>query len=132
MKWAVVLTVTMVLAAFVLRAVQTRRQVAAAAAAPASAPQALDLGAGDVFTARTQELTRTLAISGGLRAATSAVVKAKVASEIKSLTVREGDTVKAGQVIGVVGKTGFATGPHLHVEIRVNGTVIDPTPYVRP
>ena len=65
-----------------------------------SAPLALELGSADVLVARTQPMTRTLSISGGLKAATSAVVKAKVASELTSLTVREGDVVKAGQIIG--------------------------------
>lgn len=61
---------------------------------------ALELSASDVLTAREVELTRSIAVSGGLKAANSAVVKAKVAAEIESLTVREGDPVKAGQVIG--------------------------------
>lgn len=61
---------------------------------------ALELSPSDVLTARPIELTRSIAVSGGLKAANSAVVKAKVAAEIESLTVREGDPVQAGQVIG--------------------------------
>jgi membrane fusion protein, multidrug efflux system len=108
MKWALVLVVLAVLAGLVARAVKQRKQVAAAAAVSASAPAAMELGSADAFVARMQELTRTLAISGGLKAANSAVVKAKIASEIKSLGVREGDTVKAGQVIGQLDTTEFA------------------------
>jgi lysostaphin len=40
--------------------------------------------------------------------------------------VAEGDLVKAGQVIGSVGSTGVATGPHLHYALYVHGTAIDP------
>jgi murein DD-endopeptidase MepM/ murein hydrolase activator NlpD len=44
-------------------------------------------------------------------------------SEIK---VKEGDTVKRGQEIGLSGGTGRATGPHLHVAVRWQGTYLDP------
>ena len=99
-KWLVIVLVVAVIAAFALRAVKQRRAQVAAAAAPASAAPALDLGTADVTTARTLELSRTLPLSGGLKAVNSAVVKARVAAEVKTLTVREGDAVKAGQVIG--------------------------------
>lgn len=44
--------------------------------------------------------------------------------------VKKGDVVKAGDVIAAVGSTGNSTGPHLHLEIRVNGEHIDPQQYL--
>ncbi len=44
--------------------------------------------------------------------------------------VKIGERVKLGQTIGYVGMTGYSTGPHLHYEIHLNGTPIDPEKYL--
>ncbi|MBP5988868.1 MAG: efflux RND transporter periplasmic adaptor subunit [Piscinibacter sp.] len=99
LKWIVPLLVVLALVVGVLRALDKRRNEQAAAA-PARETLALDLAPGDVVTAKRATLARTLEVSGGLKAVNSAVVKAKVAAELRTLTVREGDRVRAGQVIG--------------------------------
>jgi murein DD-endopeptidase MepM/ murein hydrolase activator NlpD len=45
--------------------------------------------------------------------------------------VEEGVWVEKGQIIGKVGKTGRASGPHVHFEIRKNNKAVDPLPYLR-
>jgi murein DD-endopeptidase MepM/ murein hydrolase activator NlpD len=48
-----------------------------------------------------------------------------------ALMVREGDLVLAGQRIGSVGTTGRSTGPHLHFEVRLNGTPQNPARFLQ-
>lgn len=99
LKWILPLLAVLLVGVGVLRALDKRR-TEQAAAAPARETLSLDLAPADVVVAKTVPLARTLEVSGGLKAVNTALVKAKVAAELRVLSVREGDRVKAGQVIG--------------------------------
>ncbi len=49
----------------------------------------------------------------------------------RDVYVSVGEHVEAGQVIAECGSTGASTGPHLHFEVRENGTKVDPVPYIK-
>lgn len=47
-------------------------------------------------------------------------------AHLSATNVREGDVVKAGEIVGAVGASGRVTGPHLHWTVRANGARVDP------
>jgi RND family efflux transporter MFP subunit len=103
LRWLLPLLAVLLLAALIARTIAARR-----AEAPPAAPKAtiaLELATSDIVAARTVPLARTLEVSGGLKAVNSAIVKARIAAEVKTLTVREGDSVKAGQRLGTLDTT---------------------------
>lgn len=108
-KWMVALLVILVLAAVVGRALVARKaqQQTLAESSAAKAVPVVELAASDVARAQTRELAQGLPITGALKAVNSASLKARVAGELQGLTVREGDTVQAGQVIARIEATEY-------------------------
>ena len=78
-------------------------------AAKTSAPAApvIELSASDVVQVQNMDMVLGLPVSGTLKASQSAMVKARVVGELLELTVREGDVVKAGQVIARIDPTEY-------------------------
>jgi murein DD-endopeptidase MepM/ murein hydrolase activator NlpD len=51
---------------------------------------------------------------------------------LSAYSVKVGQSVHQGDLIGIMGSTGMSTGSHLHFELRVNSTPVDPMPYLPP
>jgi len=94
-------------AAGIGRVLGARRAQQAQAAAVPKTSTTLELAGEDLLTVAKAEFTRTLEVSGSLVAVNSAFVKARVAAEVKSVAVREGDAVRAGQVLAQLDTTEF-------------------------
>jgi RND family efflux transporter MFP subunit len=108
-KWLAAGLVLLLIAFSVVRALSARKaqQEAVTQASVAKAQTVVELAATDVVKAETRELAQGLPLSGSLKAVNSAVVKARAAGELQGLTLREGDVVKAGQVIARVDATEY-------------------------
>ena len=102
-KWIVILAVVIGVTAGVLRALKAREEKQARATEAAAAllvPPVFELAASDVYTVAPLTLSQTLPITGTVTAPQSATIKASVAGTVVDWRVREGETVKTGQVLG--------------------------------
>ena len=87
------------LAAGVASGILKKQRPAAAAPTIAQAPATMEFLASDVTQVQARDLRRLLPLTGSLRAFHQASVKAKVAGEVREVLVREGEAVKAGQIL---------------------------------
>ena len=101
LKWLLIVLVVAAAAVAIGRALSARKaqQEAITAAAAAQQVMGVELAQSDVVKAQMLDITQGLAVSGSLKAFNSAIVKARVSGELQGLIVREGDFVKAGQII---------------------------------
>jgi len=108
MKWTLAGLIVALLLAGALRTLTARqaRQAALEAQQAAQSTQVgIQLAASDLVQAKSLELQQTILISGPVNAVNTAILKARVPGELQNLTVREGDTVRAGQVLARIDPT---------------------------
>jgi RND family efflux transporter MFP subunit len=105
--WLLAAVLLLAVGAYAARGLLMRRPAAPGPVAASAPAPMMELAAGDVVRAARAELVAQLVVTGGLKAVDSAVVKAKVAAEVKSLAVREGDRVQAGQLLGHLDDTEY-------------------------
>ena len=109
LKWALTALLLCALAAGVWQAglIPRSQQAPLETRATQRSQTVVELAGTDVVRVKTRELAQGVPISGALKAANTALVKARVAGELQGLTVREGDTVKAGQIIARIDSTEY-------------------------
>ncbi len=107
LPWIIAAIVLALVASGVLRGlrIEQARQGALAEAERAKANAVYQLAASDVLTVAQQQLPLGLPISGTVQAVNTATIKARVAGEIQQLSLRDGDSVQAGQVVAKVDNT---------------------------
>ena len=71
-------------------------------------------------------LTREFTVYGKTVAIDHGGGVVSLSMHLSQITVKEGQKVSRGQIIGLSGDTGYALGPHLHLSVRINGVSIDP------
>ena len=98
-KRIIIALVVIALAGGIWRALSAKRTQQLAASDAAQTQGQIEFSQNDVFTAEVREITQGLAVSGTVKALNYAVIKARVAGEVKEIKVREGDSVTAGQVL---------------------------------
>jgi RND family efflux transporter MFP subunit len=106
-RWIVIGVIVLALVAGVIRAMSNKRAQQAAASAPTSAVTQVELTNTDVLKAELRDITQGLAVSGTVKAVNYAVIKARVTGELKEVVAREGDAVKAGDVLARIDPTEY-------------------------
>ena len=107
-KWLLLIALVLGIALGVTRALGKRKATNEAAMAAAESLQktpTYTLSPTDVVAVQSIELTQTVALSGSVDALQTAAIKARTAGEIQGLTKREGDPVKAGEVVARIDST---------------------------
>jgi RND family efflux transporter MFP subunit len=105
--WILFAIATAVLLAGGMRWMNQRQTAPTAVKTQVPTASTIELGAGDVVQVQTMDMVLGLPVSGTLKASQSAMVKARLAGELMDLTVREGDLVKAGQIIARIDPTEY-------------------------
>ena len=101
----VILVIGGVGGAFALRSGKKPQEAGPDGPAGKAAPVALQFAPGDLAYVEPRPLSRWLPVSGTLQAVRQAIVKAKVAGDVRQITVREGETVQAGQILARIDTT---------------------------
>ena len=101
LKWVIAVVLIAAVAAGVARALSQRKaaQQAVADQAMQRAEAAVELAPADLVQVKNRELLQGLTLSGTLKAANAVFIKARIAGELQGMALREGDFVKAGQVV---------------------------------
>ena len=110
MKWTATAVTVALLGAGTVRLLHARKlkeETLQAQQATLKSVVALKVNAADVQPVQSLELPVVVSISGALKAVDSALVKARIAGELQDLSVREGDVVKAGQVVARIEPTEY-------------------------
>lgn len=107
-KWLLLGLLVLAIALGVARALSKRKaqsEAATAAAAQTQKTPVYQLPPQDVATVQALELAQAVGVSGSLKALQTAAIKARVAGEVQGISKREGDSVKAGEVVARIDST---------------------------
>lgn len=107
-KWLLLGLLVIAIALGVMRALGKRKaqnEAATAAAVAAQKAPVYEVPPQDVATVAQLDLAQAVGVSGSLKALQTAAIKAKVAGEVQGITKREGDSVKAGEVVARIDST---------------------------
>lgn len=106
-RWIIIGLIVLALAGGIWRAVSQKSAQQAAASAPPVTQTKIELASTDAIKADMRDITQGLPVSGTVKALNYAVIKARVAGEVKEILVREGDAVKTGQVLARIDPTEY-------------------------